>query len=210
MRWYSLISGKPIKVSEFKITWNLENRFRENLLVVDVAYSFLLYALKRRLLCPKPNLGVLLIVCYAGYRLLPIVYASSFALLNVGKEDFSIFSSCPDCRRVINVGQNRPDRLFMEIILRMVLFFRAVYFYDCSFSHIPQTKGWIHTASKNNWLVISNENWLNKTTMPAGTELMLRARGSNIEHMQRVVRVSHEDHVSLLATGHRWWAAASL
>jgi hypothetical protein len=104
MRWYSLISGKPIIVKEFIFTWDLEDWLCEHLLVVDVTNRFLFNALNRRLFCAKPNLAVLLIVCDAGYRLDSIKDAASFALLYVSKKDFSVFSACPNCRSVVHIG----------------------------------------------------------------------------------------------------------
>lgn len=211
IRWYSLISGKPkINVTNKNSTWYLECWLCENLFVVDVAHCFLFDALNGRLFWTEPYFAIFLVICDASHRLGSIVNAASLSFLDVCKEDFPVSATCPDGWSIINVWQNRPDGLGMEIIVWISLLFWAVYLNYCALTHIPQTQSRVHSARENNWLIVANKNWLHKPTVSASPELMLGSGSPDIEHMKRVIRIRNENHIALLAARHSWRATTAL
>lgn len=164
-------------------TWYLECWLCKNLFVFNVADCFLLNALNGRLFWTEPDFVIFLVICNTSHRFSSIVYAASLTLLDVGKEDFSVSATCPDGWSIVNVRQNRPDALSVEIRVWITLLFWAIYLNYCALTHIPKTQGRIHSAREDDWLIIANKNWLYKPTVSSSPKLMLESRSPNIEHM---------------------------
>lgn len=142
MRWYSVNSGKPknILVLSSILTSNFLWWFSEDFIFKKIFTFFYIafYTLNGRLLSTVPDLIIYFIVFYTNNWFVPFEQYSCFAFFKVHFTNFPILSACPYCRFILTIRQNWPNRLGVEIILRIFTdTFSSVYFNHCSFSNIP-------------------------------------------------------------------------